>query len=161
MQINKGRKLGSPRTRANACLTSLLGTTLTGWLLHGQIPHGDGWETAIAPAGGAGGLTALHVVFATTFVVLLVWHLVDKRRTLLASARRPSGRNLRRLLANAALAGLLVASLVTAFSGDTSSQVIHHTAVSMALVGAYAWHGVSRMRRRKRTSSCVPVEAGS
>lgn len=149
------------RTRANACLISLLGTTLTGWLLHGRIPHGKGWEAAVSPAGGVAGLRAVHVVCAAAFMTLLIWHLVDKRRTLLASLRRPDGRNLRRVLANVALAGLLVASLLTSFWGDAGSQVIHHTAVSMVLVSAYAWHGVSRMRRKNRMSRHVPVGAGS
>src|SRR5690606_17713984 len=92
------------------------------------------------------------VVLASGFVAALAWHLVDKRRALFAFARRGSARNLRCLPANAMLAGLLVASVLTAFSGDTRSRVIHHTAVSVVLVVAYAWHGVRRMVRKRRTA---------
>lgn len=148
----RGSRWKGARARATACLVTLAGTTLTGLVLHGHTPHGDGWDAVPVAAGGPSGLLLVHVVFASGFLAALVWHLVDKRRALFAFARRRSARNLRCLLNNVMLAGLFLASLLTAFSGDARSQVIHHTAVSMILVAAYVWHGVRRMVRRRRAA---------
>lgn len=147
-----GRRWKGPRARAIARLVTLAGTAFTGLVLHGRTPHGDAWDAAPVAPGGPSGFLVLHVLLASCFVAALAWHLVDKRRVLFAFARRGSARNLRCLLTNAMLAALFVASLLTAFSGDTRSRVIHHTAVSMVLVVAYGWHGVRRMVRRYRAA---------
>ena len=48
----RDRKRSGPRARTNACLVSLVGTTLTGLLLlHAHTPYGDAWEAATASVG--------------------------------------------------------------------------------------------------------------
>lgn len=142
-----GRKRSGPRTSANACLVFLAGTTISGLLLHDEI-HG----ASITVSSPVGGTLAFHVVCASGFMLSIAWHLVHKRRSLLAFAKRRSGKSLRCLFADVALAGLLVGSLLTALVGEGSSQVAHHMAVSLVLVGACAWHGVRRLVRRRRAA---------
>ena len=156
----RDRKRSGPRARANACLVSLVGTTLTGLLLHARLPHGDAWEAATASVGAKPGLQIVHVIFAAALVVSVAWHLVDKRRVLLTCIKRRSGRSLRSLLGNVALAGLLVASLLTGVVGDGRSQVAHHIAISSFLVVTCGWHGVRRMVRRRRATRRVTAGVG-
>jgi hypothetical protein len=152
-----GSRWSGPRVRANACLISLVGTAITGLLLHGQA-DGDVLVATSGSDGGSSGFQVLHVVFAMGFVASVGWHLVDKRRSLLAFAKRRSGKSLRCLLANTALAALVIASLITGFAGEGPSQVAHHMAVSIVLVAACEWHGVRRIVRRRRTGRRVRVQ---
>jgi hypothetical protein len=154
-----GRRWSGSRARADSCLVSLAGTIITGLLLHGEIPHGDAWEAVASSGERSVGLQILHVLFAAGLTVSIGWHLVDKRRTVVALARRKSGRTVRCLLAYVGLVGLLAASLVTGVVGEGRSQVAHHLAVSIVLAVACAWHGVRRMARRRRGSYKAPVEA--
>jgi hypothetical protein len=135
-----------------------LGTTLTGLVLHGQTPHGDA-VLAVSSSGGAIATEVAHVIFATGLTVAIVWHLVDKRRPLLAFVRRRSGKNLRSLLVYATFVGFLVAAIVTGFGDNVAGHVEHHTAISIVLAVALGWHGVRRMAaRRRRASRRVPME---
>jgi len=154
-----GRRWSGSQARTNSCLVSLTGTIITGLVLHGEIPHGDAWETVAFSGGGLIGLQILHVLFAAGLTVSIGWHLVDKRRSVLAFARRKNGRTLRCLLAYVGLVGFLVASLATGVVGDGRSQVAHHTAVAIGLTVACAWHGVRRMVRRHRGAHRAPVGA--
>lgn len=154
-----GRRRSGSRARANSCLVSLVGTAFTGLLLFGQIPHGDAWEAVPSSGGASVGLQILHVLFAASLTVSIGWHLVDKRRSVLAFARRKNGRTARCLLAYVGLVGFLVASLATGVVGDGRSQVAHHMAVAISLAAVCAWHGVRRMVRRHRGPYKAPMGA--
>lgn|GEM_PF-1492125 len=151
-----GRRSSGPRARTNACLLSLGGTAATGLLALGQLPHGDAWA-AVPYSGGPTVLSVLHVTFGFGLTVSTLWHLYDRRRSLVTLAKRRGTRSLRSQLVYVALVGLLLASLVTGFVGDGRSQVAHHVAVSSFLLVAFTWHGVRRIARRCRTPRNAPM----
>jgi len=153
----EGRRRSGSRARASACLVSLAGTVVTGLLIFGQIPHGDVWATVASSDGGPAGLRILHVVFAANLTVSSLWHLFDRRRSLATVAKRRGASSLRCQLVYVALVGLLVASLVTGFSGDGRSHVAHHVALAIVLSVACAWHGVRQVARRHRTPQKAPM----
>jgi len=155
------RKRSGPRSRAYACLVSLVGTNFTGLLVHSWSRHGEARETVYAPGSRAVGPEILHVVFAVSLTVLILWHLFDKRRLLAPCVKRRNGQTILRRLAYVMLMGLLVASLLTGFAGDGRSQVAHHAAVAAALTAAYAYHSLRRMVRRRRLPRRESAEAGS
>jgi hypothetical protein len=146
-----GPRWGGPRAWANACLVLFGGTVATGLLIFGQIPHGDAWATVPSSSGGPAGLRMLHMVFAAGFTVSSLWHLLDRRRSRAALARRRGAKALRYQPVCVALVGLLAASLVTGFVGDGRSQVAHHIAVAVVLSVACTWHGARRMARSRWT----------
>ena len=156
---SRGGRRSGPRVRANSSLVSLAGTAFTGLLLFGQVAHGDAWETVPASGGGSAALETLHVVFAAGLTVSVLWHLLDRRRPLLALAKRRTGAALQCQLAYVALVGLLAASLATGFAGHGRSQVAHHMGVSVVLAAACAGHGMRRMMRRPRTPQRMSAEA--
>jgi len=153
-----GRGWISPRGRGVACLVLLAGTTLSGLFLHGQVPHGA-LERVVASSAGGPGLEILHVVLAVGLTVTILGHLIDKRRSLVVFAKRRTGRSLRCLVADMAIGGLLVASLVTGPVGDGPGQIPHHVAVAIVFAAAGAWHGGRRVARRRRTPRRVPLGA--
>lgn len=146
----------SPRSRAIACLVLLAGTTLNGLLAHGQVPHGALERVGASSAGGPG-LEIIHLVFAAGLTAAILWHLIDKRRSLVAFAKRRKGQSLRCLLVDVAIAGLLVAALVTGLAVDGPGQIPHHVAVSAVLAAAGTWHGGRRVARRRLTPRGVPA----
>jgi hypothetical protein len=154
------RRRGRPRSYISTLLPLLLlATTASGLVLHGQTPHGDDLERMVLSAsGGLAVLKVIHLVLAVGFTLVLLWHLVDKWRALVTFARRRSGKCLRSLLASVVLSGLLVASMFTGLGDNGPGDVEHHTVVSIALLLAYAWHGVRRMWWRRRATCEVALE---
>lgn len=133
---DRGRRTSIVWAATSAIL--LLCATSTGLLLYGRGPGGGGLETA-------------HLVSAIALTVSVVRHLAGRHRLLRSLARRRNGKALRSLRAYAALAVLLVASMVTGVVQDGSDAATLHMAVSLVFLLVSLVHASQKMTWRLST----------